>query len=314
MKVTIVGAAGAIGITSYHSLLAAGHTLRVVGRSADKLRGFAEAEQVAADVATAEGCTKAVAGMDAVVYTLGLPYTKAAFARYPAMLTTCLTAARQAGVKLFVLITNVYPYGIPETPLVAESHPRKPVSVKGEYRKQQEDVLLAADDASGMRTLSLRLPNFYGPDALLSVGDGIFKAAISGKTADVMAPIDTPQELVFTPDVGPVVAALLARPEAFGQAYNLAGPSHTTTRRFAEDIYRAAGQPKAKLRAAGRRMLGVLGIFSELLRELKETLHLWEHPVLLDDTKLRALLPELKKTSYEDGIRQTLAAYRARGG
>ncbi len=42
-------------------------------------------------------------------------------------------------------------------------------SVKGEHRKRQEDLVLAADGQDGLRTLSLRLPNFYGPDAELSI-------------------------------------------------------------------------------------------------------------------------------------------------
>jgi hypothetical protein len=36
--------------------------------------------------------------------------------------------------------------------------------------------------------------------------------------------------------------------------------------------------------------------------------YLYETPVLLDDTKLGALLGGLRKTSYDDGIRTTVAA------
>ncbi|MFO0748319.1 MAG: NAD(P)H-binding protein [Myxococcota bacterium] len=311
MKVAILGAAGAIGKSTAAALAARGDAVRVVGRSAAKLDGFGAAERVAADVATADGCARALAGMDAAVYTLGLPYTKADFARYPAMMTTCLEAARKAGLKELVLITNVYPYGLPQAPLVAETHPREPVSVKGEYRKQQEDLLLAADGTGGLRTLSLRLPNFYGPDARLSIADGIFAAAVRGKTANLLGPITTPQELVFTPDVGPVVAALLARPEAFGQAWNFAGPGHLTMKEFAERIYAAAGQPKARMRVAGPTMLALASPFSSLMRELREMMYLQAKPILLDDTKLRALLPGLVKTPYDEGIRRSVQAYAA---
>lgn len=34
--------------------------------------------------------------------------------------------------------------------------------------------------------------------------------------------------------------------------------------------------------------------------------YLWTTPVILDDTRLRHLLPELRKTPYEEGIRLTL--------
>lgn len=310
MKVAILGAAGAIGKTTAAALAARGDDVRVVGRDARKLEDFAGAERVAADVATADGCARALAGCDAVVYTLGLPYTKRAFAAYGPMMETCLAAARQAGVRSLLLITNVYPYGLPRAPRVAEDHPRVPCSVKGEHRKRQEDLLLSADDRGGLRTVSLRLPNFYGPDARLSIAHGIFEAAVRGKRADLLGPIDTPQELVYTPDVGPVVAELLARPEAAGQAWNLAGAGHLTMAELATRIYAEAGA-SPRWRVAGRGLLTLAAPFSSLMRELREMLYLQERPVLLDDAKLRALSPRLHKTSYEEGIRATVAAHRA---
>jgi nucleoside-diphosphate-sugar epimerase len=39
-------------------------------------------------------------------------------------------------------------------------------------------------------------------------------------------------------------------------------------------------------------------------------MYLTETPVLLDDSKLRAKLGAVHKTSYDDGIRQTLACLR----
>ena len=89
MKTTIIGAAGAIGRTLTQTLLAQGHAVQLVGRDKSKLErlGLPGATLLSADVATAEGCRAALTGMDAGVYTLGLPYTKKDFAQYPAMMT-----------------------------------------------------------------------------------------------------------------------------------------------------------------------------------------------------------------------------------
>ncbi len=311
MKIAIIGAAGAIGRTVAEALLKRGDQVRLVGRSLAKLQelGFDGAELVSADVSTEAGCRTALEGMDAGVYTLGLPYTKKEFAKYPGMMKACVDAAKKLGTKKLVLVSNVYPYGLPTAERIAENHPRQPVSVKGEWRKQQEDVLMAADDPNGLRTLSLRLPNFYGPYAALSIADGFVKAAIAGKTADLLGPVDLPQELCFTPDVGPVVAALLLRDDAFGQAYNFAGAGTLTWREFATEIFKAAGT-KPKLRVAGPTMLKFIGLFSELMRELSEMSYLQTNPVLLDDRKLMKLLLDVKKTPYAEGIRRTVEAYR----
>ena len=42
------------------------------------------------------------------------------------------------------------------------------------------------------------------------------------------------------------------------------------------------------------------------MRELVEMAYLQQTPVLMDDGDLRKLLPNLKKTSYDEGISQIL--------
>ena len=151
----------------------------------------------------------------------------------------------------------------------------------------------------------LRLPDFYGADAEVSLTNEIFKSARMGKAAAVIAPIDTPHEWVFTPDVGPIVLDLLARDGALGQAYNFAGPGTMTTREFATRVYDGF---KQRLRLAIVRpwMLWLVGRFSPLIREMIEMEYLQKTPVILDDSKLRSTLGTVKKTSYIDGIAQTI--------
>jgi hypothetical protein len=40
--------------------------------------------------------------------------------------------------------------------------------------------------------------------------------------------------------------------------------------------------------------------------------YLWTTPVKLDDTRLRRLLPNLRKTPYAEGIHATIEAMRSR--
>jgi nucleoside-diphosphate-sugar epimerase len=177
-------------------------------------------------------------------------------------------------------------------------------------RKEQEDLVFAADGRNGLRTAILRPPDFFGPESELSYAADIFKAALEGRAANVIGPIDTPHEFVFVPDVAKTLIALAANEEAYGKAWNLAGPGLTTVRRFAEMVFVAAGQ-KMRLRAANKFILNVLGIFNPMMREIAEMNYLWTTPVKLDDSRLRQLLPNLQKTSYEEGIRITLQEMRA---
>jgi hypothetical protein len=152
-------------------------------------------------------------------------------------------------------------------------------------------------DPDGMRTLILRPPDFYGPTAANSLPAFVLKAARAGKTADVLAPDTTPHEFIFVDDLAPIIADLFERPDAFGTAYNVAGSGTITTREFVRQLLAADGKPQ-KTRAAGPAILKLMGLFNPLMRELVEMHYLQTNPVLLDDTKLRALLPHLKKTSW----------------
>jgi nucleoside-diphosphate-sugar epimerase len=313
MAVAIFGASGTIGRAVAAELLRRGHAVRAVGRSEAKLQDAfpsGEVECVPADVATPEGCARASAGTEAIVYALGLPYTAKAFEAYAPMMRLAISAARAASVGRLILVTNVYPYGRPKSPAVDETHPREPASIKGRHRKDQEDIVLAAHDPAGLQTLSLRLPDFYGPHADLSLGNRVLESALAGKPAQLLGPIDTPHEFVFTPDVAPVICDLLERPDLFGRPFNLAGPAPITMRDFAARAYRAAGAP-FKVRAAAPWMVRALGLFSPLMRELAEMSYLQTTPVLLDDSALSSVLP-LRKTPYEEGIRLTLDHLRGR--
>jgi nucleoside-diphosphate-sugar epimerase len=57
-------------------------------------------------------------------------------------------------------------------------------------------------------------------------------------------------------------------------------------------------------------MLRLAGLFNAELRELVEMRYLAETPVILDDSKLRRHLGEVRKTPYAEGIRQSWDWYR----
>lgn len=308
MTLAVIGAAGAIGRSVSEAWRAAGRPVRLVGRDRMRLERLARPgdEVVPADVATPEGCRAALAGAGQAVYALGLPYAAAAFAAYAPMMRLFVEAARAAGLRRLLLVTNVYPYGRPQGARVAEDHPRVPCSVKGRHRKEQEDILLAAA-GGGLETMSLRLPDFYGPDVASSYLDLVVKAAVAGRMANLLGPADTPHEYLFTPDAGPVVRALLDHPGNVSGAYNLAGAGIITQREMANLIFAAAGHAP-RLRIMAPWMQNLAGLFVPIIRELNEMRYLHETPVLLDDAKLRALLPGLRKTPYPEGARQAVAA------
>ena len=305
-KVAIFGAAGPIGRYVGAELDRRGVPFRAVGRTPAKLEeAFGKmplAQTITADLSDAGGAAQAARGVDTIIYTLGVTYTE--FQLYPKLMRVAVDAAAAAGVQRFVLVSGVYSYGIPQTKKVAETHPRMPVSVKGQLRKEQEDMLMAAGARGLFKTLVVRLPDFYGPYTY-SLASSIFDAALAGKTANWLGPIAPLHEFVFVPDAGPVIAELASRDDCYGEAWNFAGPGEISALAFIQKIYQAAGR-EPKFRSAGRTLLRMLGWFNPLMREMPEMLYLQETPVLLDDEKLRRKVGQVHKTSYDEGIQLTL--------
>lgn len=312
MKYAIFGATGSVGKALAPELAKKGAAFRVVGRSEERLRRHFRAyeplgEYCEADLADPSAAARAAAGVDTIFYTVGVPYTQ--FALHPKLTKIALEAATSAHVSRFVHVSTVYPYGIPQRDFVNESHPRNPIAFKGKMRKEQEDLVFAADKPGGMRTTILRPPDFYGPDAELSYTRSIFDAAVKGGTANVIGPVDTPHEFIFVPDLAETLVALSEKPEAYGQAWNVAGPGLITTREFADLVFATVHQ-KPRIRAAGKFVLRVMGLFNPIMREVVEMHYLWTTPVKLDDSRLRQLLPNLKKTPYAEGIETTIKAMK----
>jgi hypothetical protein len=78
-------------------------------------------------------------------------------------------------------------------------------------------------------------------------------------------------------------------------------------------IAKAAGQPvPVHASIASPAMLAVAGIFSPLLREMRETTYQFRGPFVIDATKFEAAFGRLEPTPHRDAVQQTLAWYRSR--
>lgn len=308
-RIALFGAAGAIGKSIAAALGDTGHPYRVVGRSEAALRDAFGADPLAECVTwnpdSPASVIAAASGIDTLIYLVGVNYWQ--FELHPALMRKTLDGAVAAGVKNVILIGTVYPYGRPETNPVREDHPRTPHTFKGRMRKEQEDVLMRAHADGRINAAVLRLPDFYGPGVKTSLLHRAAQAAVTGKTADMLGPLDVRHEFVFVPDVGPVVARLIDTPAAFGKIWHLAGAGVTTQRELVSEMERQTGR-KLKLRVAGKTMLRIAGLFNPLMREAVEMHYLMTDPLIMDDTALQRLIGPIRKTGYAEGIRQTLAA------
>ena len=75
-----------------------------------------------------------------------------------------LEAMRLCDISRFVFSSTCATYGMPETELLAESHPQRPINPYGHSKLMVEQILRDFDQAFGMKSLSLRYFNAAGAD------------------------------------------------------------------------------------------------------------------------------------------------------
>ncbi len=311
-KVVLLGANGAIGRTLAPLLSAQGHAYRVVGRSLLALQvRFHEdplCEHLQWDPSEDDAFSRACAGADTVVYLIGAALWK--FADHLPLIDRALQAAREAGVRRFLLVSSNWSYAPPFNGPVDEDHARNPETTKGKIRRDQEDRVLTAHVPGGLSTAVLRIADLYGPRIEASHLWSVFQAAKRGTEAQVMGPIDRPHEFVFVPDAAATILQLLNADAAWDSpaapALNLGGAGVTTIREMTELVFATERRPP-KYNVPGRLMMRFVRAMNPYIREMAEMQYLLESSVLLHDSRLAALLGGLAKTPYAEGVRQTLA-------
>ena len=308
-KIALLGAVGAIGQSIAAALRQEYIAYRVIGRSLPSLQKAFSNDPLAQirdwNPDDPRSVRQAIEGSETIVYLVGVNYWE--FKLHPILMQRTLDSAIATGVKRILLIGTVYPYGMPESAVVTEDHPRSPHTFKGKMRKEQEDLLFSAHHSGDIQVCELRLPDFYGPNVDKSFLWSAFKAGKTGGKAQLIGPIDKPHQYVYVPDVGPIVTKLLKTDEGWGYAWQYAGSGIITKRDFMEKIFATAGRSPSFL-VANKLMLRALGLFDPFMRELVEMHYLITNPVLMDDSRLNRLLGGLNRTSYDVGIRETLAA------
>lgn len=304
--VALAGATGAIGKSVATALRQNGQHYRAIGRSIESLLA-AFGSDPSAESATWNpdadvSIRTALKGTTSLVYMVGVPYPD--FSLHPILMRRVIDAAIAEGVQRLLLIGTLYVFGRAQSNPVRDDHPRTPHTYKGRKRKEQEDVVLQAHATGRIKTTILRVADFYGPGVERSLLTDVFAGAKQGRSAKVIGPVDRPHEFVYVPDVGPVVVKMLQRSDAFGRGWNLGGAGTTTQLEIAKLAY--GGKPK--LTVAGKTTLRLLGLFDPNLRELVEMHYLLTDPLIVDDSALQQLIGPIKKTTYAEGVRRTMAS------
>lgn len=200
---------------------------------------------------------------------------------------------------------NVYNFGNAAEPIREDSVPN-PNTRKGKLRVDLEAMLERAANAGTCQVLTIRLPDFWGPNVLNEGVKPIFVNALTGKAMPWLINIDIPHQAVYTPDAAEIIVRLMLRdPEKPCEVWNYGGSTVPSMRSWFGQISAITGKP-LKTQVYSRFIISVLGLFLPVLREVKEMLYLYENTVLLDDTKVCSAFPDFRPTPVREALTETL--------
>jgi nucleoside-diphosphate-sugar epimerase len=307
-KLVVVFGYGAVGRASVVQLLQAGRSVRVAQRTRPTELPAGASFQ-ACDVLDADAVMAAASGADEILFAVGFPYVGKTWARAWPQAMRNLLAAAEATCARTVFIDNLYMYG-PQREALREDMPLTTYGAKPAARAVVTRLWQAAAGAGRVKFAALRAPDFYGPGVGLShLGETAFGALAKGKAATLIAPLDTPHDFAYVPDIARASLTLFDAPDdAFGQSWHVPCAPIQTPRALLE-LGAKVLRVKPRISALPLWLLRPMGVFVPFLREMAEMQFQWDRPYTVDSQKFARRFWS-DPTRFEVGVPLTALSFK----
>ncbi len=328
MKIALTGATGYAGGHLLAAFLRRGDEVAALVRPAALEGGWKAPDArvpvrvVAGDLLDAAAIGELVAGAEAVVHVAAVYRTAGHPDSYYREINVAGTemlfdAAAREGVGRFVHTSTVGVHGDIDKPPADETAPLRPGDIYQLTKAEAEQVVLRAGGHRGVPVVVVRPGAIYGPGERRLLK--LFRAIARRRYAVVGSgkPFYHP---VFIDDLVDGYVLALARPEAVGEAFIVAGPAYASQDELAAMIARHTGGsvlpfhvPAWPLQAAGavvEAMCVPLGLEPPIHRRRVE---FWVKSRAFSIAKARRLLGYAPQVGLDEGIRRTAESYRAAG-
>lgn len=321
----LTGGTGFLGRNLLPTLVAAGHTVRVLTRDVSRhpwLNTLNSIEPIIGDVADATLMKRAVNGCDTVIHAAAkfrfwgkrndFHHTNVVGTRH------VLDAARAANVSRFVHISSVVVVGNPAntTSAIDETHATNPQDVYQETKLAAEQLALAYHHEFQLPVTVLRPGAYYGPHGHYAFNKMFFEDPLTGWRLGV----NGGRHYTFPTFIEDAVQAIMLALQhgKSGEIYNIC--SQSLTHRDVDKIFSAtAGIPAGRLYIPQRiitplaRVLNVAGALFGFEPKYPMTLRSYIfndwHVSIEKARQTLGFVP----TPFEDGVGATLAWYAKRG-
>ena len=308
----VIGATGDFGDHMTTALLARGWRVKALNRRpavAAKTKPHLAVEWIQGDAMKPAEVTAAAQGCAIIVHAGNPPAYRNWRGLALPMLDSVIEAATVTGARI-VMPGNVYNYDPKLTPVIDEASPQHPISRKGAVRVEMEERLEAAAAAHGVKSLTLRAGDFFGPRSdngwlagqMLKPGKAVRAVVWPGDRRAAHA-------FAYLPDLTETAMRLIERRHALADftVFHFGGHAFTPGVGMAEALRRVGGYPKAPIRGFPWPLLVALSPVVPLFRELLEMRYLWNQSLTLDNARLVAFLGAEPHTPIDQALTETLA-------
>ena len=264
--------------------------------------------RVKADAADTEALVRAATGAAAIYNCANPPYHRWPM-EWPPIHRALLVAAERTGAVL-VMMDNLYGFGAGSTMPMREDDALNATGEKGAVRATMAREVLAAHASGRLRATLARASDFYGPQVLGSaLGERVLPKVLAGKKVSVLGSLDIPHSISFMPDVVETLVTIATDERAWGKPWHVPNSPAVSQREHVQALAAAATTTVA-VSAVPRIAISALGLFSPMMRGLKETWYQFAEPWVTDSTLTEQTF-RLTATPLAEGAEATIAWWRA---
>ena len=311
MRYLSTGGAGFIGSHLVEHLVAAGDDVTVLddlssGRRANLAAVRGQIRFIRGSVTDLNTCRRAVERVDCVLHHAAVTSVQRSVdepvVTHQVNATgtlNVLLAARDKGVRRVVYAGSTSAYGNPATLPNSEEHVTRPLSPYAASKLAGEDYCVACQATYGLETVVLRYFNIFGPrqdpnSQYAAVVPRFITTALAGEPPTIFGDGKQTRDFVFIANVvhANLLAARAPAADVSGQVFNIGSGKGVSVNQLWEHIRRLAGVPLAPVHTQGR-----AGEVRDSVAELARAGRLLGYAPIVD---------------FEEGLRQTIAFYRAR--
>lgn len=185
-----------------------------------------------------------------------------------------------------------------------EELPLAATGPKGRVRAAVWEQAQKLHEQGRIKVVEVRASDFFGP----GVTDGGHLAArvmprlLRGKPVSTLGDPDTPHSWSYLPDVARALVEVAGVERAWGRAWHVPMEPALSTREMVDRLAAQTETGPVAVRRLPSAVLGVVSVFSPLIRELKEIRYQFDRPFVADSSAYEAEFA-VRATSVDEQVK-----------